>query len=596
MTDAPYDYETDVLIVGTGPAGGSAAALLATYGVDAMVINRFAWTARTPRAHITNQRTMEVIRDLGLEEEALSLAAPQEQMGENTYCASLAGKEFGRIKTWGTHPRRQADYDLASPTKMCDLPQNLLEPVLTRAAAHRGTKVRFDTEYVSHTQDGDGVTVTLRDVLTGKDMIVRSKYLLGADGANSKIVDDAQLPLEGEMGKSGSINIVFEADLTKYVAHRPSVLYWIIQPGSQVGGLGIGVVRMVRPWNKWLAIWGYDVDQGPPQLTDEKAIEIVHNLVGDSDIPVRIEATSTWTVNETYATQLSSGRVFAMGDAIHRHPPTNGLGSNTSIQDAFNLAWKLAYVIKGKAGPELLETYSIERAPVAEQIVKRANKSLGDFPPILQALGLFDAKTPDDMLANIDALASENDEAAARRQALHDAIANSDYVYNAHGVELNQRYDSSAVVPDSHEEEVFTRDKELYHQATSRPGANVPHAWLATPGGRLSTIDLCGRGKFTILTGVNGGAWVDIAAKAKSTLGLEVDVYQIGLGQAYEDPYGEFAAAIETEEDGAVLVRPDLIVGFRAKALSATAEADLMSALGQILSRSSAPAQKTAAE
>ncbi|MEM7569335.1 MAG: FAD-dependent monooxygenase, partial [Pseudomonadota bacterium] len=245
-------YETDVLIVGTGPAGGSAAALLATYGIDAMVINRFPWTARTPRAHITNQRTMEVIRDLGLEDEAISLAAPQEQMGENTYCASLAGKEFGRIQTWGTHPKRKADYDLASPTQMCDLPQNLLEPVLTRAAAHRGAKVRFDTEYLSHTQDSDGVSVSLRDGLTGQAYTVRCKYLLGADGANSQVVEDAQLPLEGTMGKSGSINIVFEADLTKYVAHRPSVLYWIIQPGSQVGGLGIGVVRMVRPWNKWL--------------------------------------------------------------------------------------------------------------------------------------------------------------------------------------------------------------------------------------------------------------------------------------------------------------------------------------------------------
>ncbi|MEO0412406.1 MAG: FAD-dependent monooxygenase [Pseudomonadota bacterium] len=591
------DYETDVLVVGTGPAGGGAAALLATYGVNVMVINRFAWTARTPRAHITNQRTMEVIRDLGLEEEANSLAAPQEQMGENTYCASLAGKEFGRIQTWGTHPRRKADYDLASPTKMCDLPQNLLEPVLARAAAHRGAKVRFDTEYISHSQDEDGVSVVLRDVLTDHEYTVRCQYLLGADGANSKIVGDADLPLEGVMAKSGSINIVFEADLTKYVAHRPSVLYWVIQPGSQVGGLGIGVVRMVRPWKKWLAIWGYDVEQGPPDMTDEKATEIVHNLIGDSDIPVKIDATSTWTVNETYATQLSRGRVFALGDAIHRHPPTNGLGSNTSIQDAFNLAWKLAYVIKGKAGPELLETYSTERAPVAEQIVKRANKSLGDFPPILQALGLFDAKTPDDMLKNIDALASESGEAAARRQALHDAIAGSDYVYNAHGVELNQRYDSAAVVPDGSPEEVFARDKELYHQATSRPGANVPHAWLSTPGGRVSTIDLCGKGKFTILTGVNGGKWAELAEKAGAACNIDIDVHQIGLGQHHEDPYGDFAAKMETQEDGALLVRPDLIVAWRAQAIEATSQTDLIQALEKILAcgDKAAMSQKTAA-
>lgn len=580
-----FQYETDVLIVGTGPAGGSAAALLATYGVKSMVINRFPWTARTPRAHITNQRTMEVIRDLGLEPEALELASPDSYMGENTYCASLAGKEFGRILSWGVHPRRKADYDLASPTQMCDLPQNLLEPVLARAAAHRGSIVRFNTEYVSHEQDHSGVSVTVRDVLTQQTYVVRCKYLLGADGANSQVVEDIDLPLEGQMGLSGSINIVFDADLTKHVAHRPSVLYWIIQPGSSVGGLGIGVVRMVRPWNKWLAIWGYEVADGPPEMNDEKAVEIVQKLIGDTTIPIKIEATSTWTVNNVFAKKMSKGRVFALGDAAHRHPPTNGLGSNTSIQDAFNLAWKLAYVIKGKAGPELLDTYNDERQPVAEQIVKRAIKSLDDFPPILKAMGLLDTQDPKQMLKNMDALSDETQEAAARREALHAAIAASDYVYNSHGVELNQRYTSSAVVPDGSPAEDFRRDKELYHQASSRPGANVPHAWLSKEGSRISTIDLCGKGKFTILTGVTGRKWAEIAAAVGKAIDIEIDVHPVGIGQTYEDPYGDFAAMTETAEDGALLVRPDLLVGWRAQSLTATSQQDLMDAMTALLSR-----------
>lgn len=192
--------DTDVLIVGTGPAGASAAALLSTHGIPNMVINKYGWTARTPRAHITNQRTMEVLRDLGLEQEAVNLAVPAELMGENTYCTSLAGEELGRIKTWGTHPQRKADYDLASPTSMCDLPQNLLEPILIRAAAHRGSKVRFDTEYLAMEQDDDGVTTTLLDRLSGQEFQVRSKYLIGADGANSKVVEHANLPVEGQIG------------------------------------------------------------------------------------------------------------------------------------------------------------------------------------------------------------------------------------------------------------------------------------------------------------------------------------------------------------------------------------------------------------
>ncbi|MEO0997110.1 MAG: FAD-dependent monooxygenase [Pseudomonadota bacterium] len=585
MTKRSATIDTDVLIVGTGPAGASAAALLSTYGISNLVVNKYGWTARTPRAHITNQRTMEVLRDLGLEDDAVSQATPAELMGENTYCTSLAGEELGRIKTWGTHPLRRADYELASPTTMCDLPQNLLEPILVRAAAHRGSKVRFDTEYLGMEQDGDGVTSQLKDRLTGETLTVRSRYLIGADGANSRVVDDAGLPVEGEMGLSGSMNMVFDADLSKYVAHRPSVLYWIIQPGSDVGGLGIGVVRMVRPWNRWLAIWGYEVEQGPPELDEKLATRIVHKLIGDDSVPVHIDSTSTWTVNNAYVTRNVNGRVFCMGDATHRHPPTNGLGSNTSIQDAFNLAWKMALVLKGNASPALLETYDAERSPVAEQIVKRANKSLGDFPPILQALGLLDTRNPDEMNRNMAARKASTPAAAEQRAALIEAIDSTHYVYNAHGVEMNLRYDSSAIVADGTPDPGFRRDAELYHEHSSRPGAPLPHAWLAHGEDKVSTLDLCGRGGFAVITGTGGEAWAEAAAAAAETLGVPVRATVIGPGKDYEDPYGDFARLRETEENGVLLVRPDFIVGWRASGLSDDPAGDLTDALRRILGK-----------
>ncbi len=152
------------------------------------------------------------------------------------------------------------------------------------------------------------------------------------------------------MGVGGSMNILFRADLSRYVAHRPSVLYWVMQPGADVGGIGMGLVRMVRPWNEWLIVWGYDINQPAPKVDEAMATQVARQLVGDPELEIELISANTWTVNNMYATHMQNKRVFIMGDAAHRHPPSNGLGSNTSIQDSFNLAWKLAMVVKGQAG------------------------------------------------------------------------------------------------------------------------------------------------------------------------------------------------------------------------------------------------------
>ena len=225
------------------------------------------------------------------------------------------------------------------------------------------------------------------------------------------------LPFEGKMGVGGSMNILFKADLSKYVAHRPSVLYWVMQPGADVGGIGMGLVRMVRPWNEWLIVWGYDINQPAPQVDEAFATKVARDLVGDPELKPEIQSVSTWTVNNMYATTMSSGRVFCMGDATHRHPPSNGLGSNTSIQDAFNLAWKLAHVLRGTAGPGLLDSYQAERAPIAKQIVTRANKSIEEFGPIFKALGLLDSVDPVKMQQNMDARCDDTPQAEEQRAA-----------------------------------------------------------------------------------------------------------------------------------------------------------------------------------
>ncbi len=583
------DITTDVLIIGTGPAGASTAALLATYGIETMVVNRYRWLANTPRAHITNQRTMEVLRDLGpeVEGEAYMHATEQDLMGENVFCESLAGEEIGRMKSWGKHPLSRAAHQLASPCHMNDLPQTFMEPILFSTACKRGAQGRMSTEYLSHVQDADGVTTTLLDRLSGREFEVRSKYLVGADGGNSLVAEHIDTPIEGKMGVGGSMNILFRADLSQYVAHRPSVLYWVMQPGADVGGIGMGLVRMIRPWNEWLIVWGYDINQPPPEVDEAFATGVARQLVGDPELEIELISANTWTVNDAYATHMQKDRVFIMGDAAHRHPPSNGLGSNTSIQDAFNLAWKLAAVIKGQAGAALLDTYTTERAPIAKQIVTRANQSIGEFGPIFEALGMTGGTDIERIQANMDARCDASPEGEAQRAALRAAIAFKKYEFDAHGVEMNQRYASAAVVSDGAPTPGFDRDAELHYQPTTSPGARLPHVWVFDhdTGAQVSTLDLCGGGAFTLLTGIGGEAWCAAAETEAARLGLSLRCHVIGPRQPFVDHTGDWSRASEVGDTGCLLIRPDHHVAWRSASLTEDPKADLRRVLSQILAR-----------
>jgi 2,4-dichlorophenol 6-monooxygenase len=580
------EFQTDVLVVGTGPMGATTALALATYGVRVHVVNRYNWTANTPRAHITNQRAMEVLRDLGVEQEARRDATPWEWMGDTLFTTSLAGPEIARLRTWGTGDERIGDYLQGSPCPMMDLPQNKMEPLLVKNAVERGAVFSFNTEYLSHEQDDTGVTVMLRDLLTGREYELRARYLVGADGAKSKVMDDAGLKVEGQLARAATAYVLFTADLTRYVAHRPSILYWMVTSDASFGEIGMGLLRAIEPWNQWIAGWGFDMSKGEPDFSPEEIKRKVRALVGDPELEFKVDSTSVWYVNQAHAPIYSSGRVFCGGDAVHRHPPSSGLGSNTCMQDAFNLAWKLAFVVKGHAGEQLLDSYTLERAPVGAQIVKRANQSRLDYAPLNQAFRNTDA--PDPLAAGIDELADPGPAGVARRSALAEALKLKNYEFNAQGVELNQRCVSEAVIPEPDAaEEVWKRDPQLHVQPTTRPGAKLPHAWLvAQDGRRVSTLDLVGKGKVSLVTGIAGQAWAD-AAKEMHLPFLRTVV--IG-SPAAQDVYCSWHAVREIEEAGALLVRPDGVVAWRQRAAvtdTAQAREELEQALASLLNQKS---------
>lgn len=271
---------------------------------------------------------------------------------------------------------------------------------------------------------------------------------------------------------------------------------------------------------------------------------------------------------------------------MHRHPPFNGLGSNTCVQDAFNLAWKVHYVLSGRAGKGLLDSYSLERQPVGADVVTRANQGLRDHLPWMRTIGLLE----DDLEERKKILATfkSTDETGRRkRQEWQKALEETKTEFLGLGIEMNQRYASSAIF--KAEEGGATPmppDPISHYQMTTFPGRRLPHAWLNTRqvGKPISTIDLAGHGCFCLLTGLGGDNWARAASEVSNQLSIEVRCYSIGWCQDYEDVYFDWAKLREVEEDGCVLVRPDRFVAWRAPSLVEDCTAKLKSVISAVLS------------
>lgn len=555
--------EVPVFVVGAGPTGLTATSLLRTQGIETLTITRYPGTANSPRAHITNQRTIEVFRDLGIEQRIVQAANPSRFMTNNVWATSFAGTEIARLQTWGNLPERKADYELASPSAMCNIPQHIMEPILLDVARERGGEFLFNTELVSMTQDDDVVRSICRDRLSGEEFEVVSRYAIGCDGDNSVVASSIGFEMEGEMGLGAALNVWIEADLTPYVAHRPGVLYWITQPGNDYF-VGSGTYICVKPFTEWVMVSMYDPANGEPDLSEQALIARARATIGDEKVAIHIKGVSKWTINRVVAKTMNRGRVLIAGNAAHRHPPTNGLGSNTSVQDAFNLAWKLALVLKGKAGAALLDTYTHERHAVAQQVVDRAIRSMENMLPISKALGFAPGQTEAEGWSNLDELFSDTPRGRERRDALRGAVDLQNYQFNCHGVELGQVYESGAVVPDGHPRPAPMRNAELYYNATTYPGASLPHAWLQQGRTQLSTLDLVGKGRFTLLTGVGGKDWRAAAATVARRLGVDVDVHSIGGPNCdAHDVDGRWHKVSELSDSGCVLVRPDRHIAWR---------------------------------
>ena len=536
MIDVP------VLIVGGGPVGLTASIYLSLFGIESLTIERHPGTAILPKARAINARTMEMYRQLGLEPEIQSLAMPKRFGGAIIWSESLAGQEIKRLT-----PGRGAAGNLAlSAAAHCGCSQDIFEPVLRRRAEAAGAdRVRFGTELLTLDTSSGEVRATIRgaDGREDREEEVRARYLIAADGAHSKIRNQLDIPRQGQRDVYDSVNIHFRADLTRYVDDRPAALYLIEQPELR------GTFLTINGSDRWaflvtsLSQYGFTAEQFTPAFSTE----VIRRAAGVPDLEVQVLGVGDWRASALVAERYRAGPVFLAGDAAHEMPPTGGFGMNTGVQDAQNLAWKLAAVLHGEAGDALLDSYDAERKPVGQAVTQSS---------LLNALSM----------------------GRTERQA--EAVLPRKEFLNEIGLVFGAHYRSSAVVADDTTASAEAQVEQYLPSAT--PGGRAPHVWLSRGEQRLSTIDLFGRG-FVLLTAPRGAAWREAASRLASPR-IDCPV----IGEALQDlceTATSWQAAYGIDDDGAVLVRPDGHVGWRARAGAADAEVELRQALDAILSR-----------
>jgi 2-polyprenyl-6-methoxyphenol hydroxylase-like FAD-dependent oxidoreductase len=446
--------ECDVLIVGGSLVGLSAAAFLGHHGIAAQVVEKHAGTSIHPRAGYFHVGTMEAYRRIGLEPALLELS--HQQFGPDggiNLVESLAGRELALFV-----PSINAGLEPYSPCKRFFMTQQSLEPLLHRRAVELGADLHYRSELVDFAQDEAGVTAHVRELDSDEIRTIRAKYMIAADGNRSPIRSALGIGMTGPGWLSDSITIYFKADCTRWLEERPMGVIYVLNPDQrgffrfEAGGKrGFLVVNTLGD----LALPGAKDVAG--DISPERCIALVRSAIGVPDIDVEIEDVAVWKAVAECAEAYRAGRVFIAGDAAHVVPPTGGFGGNTGVQDAANLAWKLAMVLKGEAGEALLDSYEAERRPVGLLTVEQA------YSRYVRRV------TPEEI--------------GPGTPALRDELT----------MELGQFYRSDAVVDGRRDNELACMHPD---QTRGRAGARVPHVWL--DDGR-STVDAAAKASIWLL-------------------------------------------------------------------------------------------------
>ncbi|UQW99701.1 FAD-dependent monooxygenase [Streptomyces sp. RerS4] len=517
------DVRVPVLVVGGSLVGLSTSLFLSRHGIRHMLVEKHSGTSVHPRGRGINARTMELFRTAGAEpairKEASALEANQGILQTH---ALIGGEHKWLIKAVdpGNALRR------FSPTGWCLCSQNNIEPLLAAQSRAQGADVRFSTELMSFDQDADGVSALVKNRETGEHVTVRADFLIAADGPRSPVREGLGIRQTGSGELFHNVSIVFRSEgLAEALGDLRFIVCYLMKPGAD------GALLPVDNETQWVfhAPWHPDTGETLEDFTDERCVAQIRNAIGLPDLDVQVGGKAPWHAAERVAEKYQVGRVFLVGDAAHEMSPTGAFGSNTGIQDGHNLAWKVAAVLNGSAGPGLLATYEAERLPVARATSERASARSaehshpGYVPPPTMGGG-----------------------------------PGSGVLTTAMGY----CYPTGAVIGGDPDRPIIPEEMRLKGDV----GTRAPHLWLLRAGERISTLDLYER-SFTLLSGV-GTPWSAAAARVRRELGAHLDAWTVGPEpEADLRPVDDvdWAQAHELPAEGAVLVRPDGFVAWRSE-------------------------------
>ena len=544
--------QVPVLIIGGGIVGLSASLCLSRFGISSLVIERHSGTSIHPRARSVNARTMEVYHGLGIDDRVREAGASiSASMGIFSGCSL---KEVIEVKPRREGPRKfplSGLLETISPESGTFVTQDMSEPVLVDVARERGGDVRFYTECVGVDQDGDGVTATLKDRESGATSTVRADYLIAADGAGSPIRNRLNVPTTGRGTMGHLLNILFHADLKSFVERREFSICIVERPEV------CGVFTSINNSDRWVFHLSYDPSKGEKasDFPPEKCKELLRIALGMPDVEIDVKSVLPWEPSVRIAERLQHERIFLAGDAAHQMPPWGGQGANSGIADVYNLAWKLAAVMKGHAGKALLETYDVERIPVGRAAAEASASGADER-------GIISAKRNLTFVIGI-----------LKKIPL---VSGHGYCYTSRAICVEDTSPLGGLTW-----RPWTLPS-LFLSLDGRPGSRSPHLWVDHQGKRISTLDLSGKG-FVLLAGAEGASWLEAAKKVSSALGLDFAAYCAGPEGDLVCSKGGFEAAAGISSRGAILVRPDDFVVWRQRRQPSDPQAQLEQAVKQAL-------------